>query len=155
MVMLAAMIATLTVGAASAAQVANVSMRARVGVGQEVLIMGLYVRSEAVVLIRGVGPTLAQFDISDVLEDPMLTVFDSEGHIVAEALGFDTLNFLEHEYIVGLGHKLGAFPILGQPKDAGMAVVLAPGAYTVHLRSISGGTGIALAEAYFDDQPPS
>jgi hypothetical protein len=154
-VMLVAMIATLTAGAASAAQVANVSMRARVGEGQEVLIMGLYVRSEAVVLIRGVGPSLTQFDITGVLEDPMLTVFDSRGHIVAEALGFDTLNFLQHEYIVGLGDRLGAFPITGLPKDAGLAVRLAPGAYTVHLRSISGGSGIALAEVYFDDQPSS
>ena len=127
-------------------------MRARVGEGQEVLIMGLYVRSEAVVLIRGIGPSLAHFDISGALEDPMLTVFDSEGHVVAEALGMDTLNFIEHEYVVGFAGNLGAFPISGITKDAGLVVTLPPGAYTVHLKSIAGGSGIALAEAYFDDQ---
>jgi hypothetical protein len=71
------------------AQLVNISTRASVGVGASVEIAGLVIEGSQPtrVLIRAVGPTLANFSVSGVLAQPSLTVFDSSGNTVATNTG--------------------------------------------------------------------
>src|ERR1035438_9139077 len=65
----------------------NISTRGQVGVGADVMIAGLVVGpgSPNTVLIRAVGPSLAQYvpqGVSGLLEAPVLSLFDSSGALV-------------------------------------------------------------------------
>ena len=61
----------------AAGQLANLSTRAFVGSGDNVLIPGLVISGAAPrrVLVRAVGPGLAAFGVAGTLADPVLTVF--------------------------------------------------------------------------------
>ena len=54
----------------------NLSCRARVGTGGDILIAGFVIRGTAPrrLLIRGVGPTLAGFGVAGTLADPKLEI---------------------------------------------------------------------------------
>ena len=62
----------------AASQLANLSTRAMVGTGDNVLIGGFIVGdvANATVVLRAIGPSLAAAGISDPLLNPTLTVFD-------------------------------------------------------------------------------
>jgi hypothetical protein len=131
------------------AKLANVSIRGRVAPGDDTLIAGFFVPTDsAAILIRGVGPSLAPFGIKDCLSDPQLTVYDSKGAVVAKSLRISDLNFVAHEQLISIFARAGAFPILGLTSDSVMFIGLPPGAYTLHITSKSGGSGIVLGEIY-------
>src|SRR5690606_24194138 len=63
----------------------NMSARTEVGTGEDVLIIGFVVEgtSPLKLLVRGIGPSLAQFEIGNALADPKVRVF-RDRTIVAE-----------------------------------------------------------------------
>ncbi|HSP64472.1 MAG TPA: hypothetical protein VLQ90_15895 [Pyrinomonadaceae bacterium] len=64
--------------------VANISTRAAVGTGTDVLIAGVIVdASDKKILVRGTGPSLAGFGIATFLPDPYLELHDGMGTTVA------------------------------------------------------------------------
>jgi len=67
-----------------ATRLVNFSARNQVGTGANVLVVGFVISGDApkTLLIRGVGPTLAQFGVQGVLADPQLALFDASGAIV-------------------------------------------------------------------------
>ncbi|MEJ6730954.1 MAG: hypothetical protein QNK90_02600, partial [Opitutaceae bacterium] len=63
----------------------NLSSRGFVGSGSEVFVAGFVISEGASkqVLIRAIGPTLANYGISGVLVDPELKLYDSGNNLIA------------------------------------------------------------------------
>lgn len=118
----------------------NVSGRARVGVGDNVLITGFTLRGEEYsgVLLRGLGPSLAWHGVNgEVLPDPFLGLYGIKGSIAEN----DDWNYLVQTL---------ADPRY-EPEDDRESYIqetLDPGAYTAVLRGQDGAQGIGLVENY-------
>lgn len=123
----------------------NISTRANAGTGGDVLTAGVVVTGSVPkrVLIRGVGPGLAQLGLTGVLTNPTLTLI-KDGQIVAQNTGFGTST--DAAAISATGLQVGAFPMVAA--DSAMVVSLAPGNYTAQVTSATGATGVALVEIY-------
>jgi hypothetical protein len=98
------------------------------------------------VLIRGVGPSLAPFGVTDGLADPVLTLRRADGSIV------DTNDDWASVEAEVLGEKLfervGAFDIARGSRDAVLVTRLPAGAYTVTVNAKGTASGQALVEVY-------
>src|SRR5207244_2155745 len=66
-------------------RLANISSRGLVQAGDDVMIGGFIVggAESGDVLIRAIGPSLAQFNVSGVLSDPTLELHDGAGAVIA------------------------------------------------------------------------
>jgi hypothetical protein len=130
------------------AQLTNISTRAFVGTGSSVEIAGLVIQGSAPakVLIRAVGPTLANFSVSGVLAQPTLTVIDSSGNTVATNTGWSTN--ANAAAIASETASIGAFALPQGSADCALLLTLPPGAYTAIVSGVGGTSGIALVEAY-------
>ena len=130
----------------------NVSTRANVGTGENILIAGFVVNGTVSrrVLIRGIGPTLRNFGLppNGVLADPQLKLLDAAGSTVAT--NDDWSAGPEAPFISAAAAAAGAFPLGTGSKDASLLVMLAPGAYTAQLSGVgtTNNTGIGLIEVY-------
>ncbi len=132
----------------SAATLANISTRARVGTDSEVLILGYSVSGAAPkrLLIRAVGPGLAGFGVTDALADPTLAVLDRAANEVAT-----NDNWGETPDAPALRQamqEVGAFALADDSLDAAAVVELDPGSYTVRVSGVGSDTGVALVEIY-------
>jgi hypothetical protein len=133
---------------AAAPRLVNLSTRAFVGEGERAAVLGFVIPpgSPRGVVVRGIGPTLAQFGVVDVLADARLELFDQTGWRMA-------VN--DHWRENGSGTdfaRFGAFALASDSKDASLAIGgLTPGAYTVRLSGPPGITGIGLIELYETD----
>ncbi len=130
--------------AASPTRFVNFSARTRVGPGAHVLAMGFTVTGNApkTLLVRGIGPALAQFGVSDVLADPQLTVFGM-GAVIASNDGWSGTTALSRAF-----QQAGAFPLPAASNDAATVITVQPGTYIVQLSSVGETTGVALIELY-------
>lgn len=122
----------------------NVSARARVGTGDDFLIAGFVVSGSTskTVLIRAVGPSLAQFGLGGVLGDPRVALL-SGTTLVASNDNWGAGTALTNAF-----NQVGAFPLADTSRDSALLVAVQPGAYTVQLSGVNGATGIALVEIY-------
>jgi len=126
----------------SNSKLANISTRGRVGSGDQVLISGFIlgdVRTSTVVL-RVLGPTLASLGIDDPLTDPILTVYDSNGTILA---GND--NWQDDPNAVDIDQN-GLAPADGA--ESAVILSLPAGAYTTLAFGANGATGVGLVEVF-------
>jgi hypothetical protein len=126
---------------------ANVSTRGYVSSAQT-LIGGFVVEGTAprTVLIRADGPVLATFNVSGPLPDPVLTVYDSGGKVVATNTKWTTNTDLTA--ISSAAQQTGAFALPNPSADSALLLTLQPGAYTAQITSAKGNSGTALFEAY-------
>ena len=124
----------------------NLSTRTQVGAGANVLTAGFVVEGEGTlrVLIRGIGPTLADFGVAGTLEDPRIVLFDSGSASLGENDDWGS----QSAEISTVSASVGAFALTDGSADAAMLVELAPGAYTVQLSGKNDGTGEGLIEIY-------
>lgn len=125
------------------------SSRAQTGSGANAHIMGLVVTGAKPksFLVRGVGPTLANFSVTGSLTDPVLTVYNSSASAVFTNDNWNDVSNLAE--LRAATSATGAFTLPEASKDSAGLVTLDPGAYTLHLvPSASGGSGISLIEAY-------
>ena len=100
----------------------------------------------AALLLRGIGPGLAQFSFAHALTAPSLVLRNSAGVAVAEnAAWARAANAAE---IVATSARVGAFPLAAGSADNAVLTALAAGAYTVAVGPGAGGAGTALAEIY-------
>ncbi len=118
----------------------NLSVRAEVE-QDETLIVGFVIggtRSLSLV-VRAIGPSLAAFGISNPLADPHITLYSGGGEIANN-----------DDWSGSDGRELGAFPLVEGSKDGVLSVTLAPGIYTVHVKSAepTAGAGLLLVELY-------
>ena len=128
---------------------ANVSTRGYVSSSQT-FIGGFVVEGTAprTVLIRADGPVLANFSVPSPLPDPVLTVFDSKGNVVATNTGWTSNTTPSAISVAALA--VGAFALPNPSVDSALLLTLPPGAYTAQITSAKGNSGIALFEAYTD-----
>jgi hypothetical protein len=125
-----------------ASKLANISTRGFIQTGDNVMIGGFILGGgigASSVVIRGIGPSLSAFGITNPLLDPMLELHDANGAIIDSNDDWRTNQAL----IQSTG--------LQPSNDAESALLLsnpAPGAYTVILRGKNGGTGVGVIEAY-------
>jgi uncharacterized protein GlcG (DUF336 family) len=119
---------------------ANISSRLNVGANDNVLIAGFIITGQnpKKILIRGLGPSLAQFHISNVLTDPMLELHKPGGGVV-------TNDNWKSTQLIDI-QATGIPPANGL--ESAILVTLAPGAYTAIVRGKNGGTGVGLVEMY-------
>jgi hypothetical protein len=124
----------------------SLSIRGAAGTGDQTLIVGFGVNGfgSKQVLLRGIGPTLAQFGVAGALADPQLTLFAGTTAINQNA-GWGGSAALSNAFTA-----VWAFALPPNSKDAALLVPLAPGLYSVQVTSPTS-TGIALVEAYDAD----
>jgi len=127
---------------------ANISTRALVGTGGNILIAGFVVTGSqpARVLVRGVGPGLQAFGVSGALAQPILTVYDSANKVVGTNTGWQ--NAPNSAEISSVAVTVGAFALQGGSADSALLLNLPPGTYTAEVAGAGGATGIALVEVY-------
>jgi uncharacterized delta-60 repeat protein len=124
----------------------NLSARAHVFTGEQILIGGFIIggTENKMVLIRGLGPSLAGFGVPGPLANPTLSLFDHTATLVATN---DNWKDTQQAQIQATG--------LAPSNDFEPAILatLSPGAYTAFLQGKAATTGIGLAEIY--DADPS
>ena len=92
------------------------------------------------VVIRGLGPSLSQFGVSNVLADPTLELHDSDGTLIKS-----DDDWQDDAVQAALLSASGLAPENSQ--EAALEVNLAPGAYTAILAG-KNGTGVGIVEIY-------
>ncbi len=121
-------------------RMANISTRGLVGTGQGQLIGGFIITGgPKLVLIRAMGPSLAAFGVSPVLENPSVELFSGATSLASNDDWKTNANAAQ---IVASG-----IPPANDLESA-LLVRLEPGAYTTVVKGASASTGIALVEVY-------
>jgi hypothetical protein len=125
----------------------NLSLRAPTAPGDGVLIAGVVVGpgESARLLIRAIGPGLAQFGVEGAVKFPEISVY--QGKRLIASGGAWSESGLVHDINVASG-SAGAFPLAMQSADSAITVALDPGAYTIQVGDREGGRGEVLTEVY-------
>ncbi|HSH37242.1 MAG TPA: hypothetical protein VK993_00535 [Chthoniobacterales bacterium] len=127
-----------------AAQLLNISTRARVGTGNNVTIGGFIIsgflgNEPRRIAVRGLGPSLSKSSVDGVLQDPVIELHDSRGNLLATN---DNWKDAQPDDL----RASGLAP--EDDREAALIATLPRGAYTVVLRGANGTEGTGLVEAY-------
>lgn len=130
----------------TAAKFINISSRAMVKDGGEILIGGFIIGGDVAkrVLIRAWGPALAPapFSVAGVLSDPVLKLYAGQTEINQND------NWGADPTLKQAFKDTGAYAWADGSKDAAMIVTLNPGAYTAQVTGKAGDRGVALLEIF-------
>ena len=131
--------------AAANGKLANISTRGSVQTADNVMIGGFTLGGTSInpakVVIRGIGPSLAQVGISNPLSNPTLSLFDSNGQMVGS-----NDNWADDPNQAGQLQALNLAP--QNPAESAFVTTLPPGQYTAVVAGLNGSTGIGLIEVY-------
>ena len=123
----------------------NLSSRAQVGTGNNILVTGFVVQEGAPkrILIRAVGARLASapFNLTGTLSDPQVQLFNSNGVLV---LANDNWSADDAATMAGVG----AFPLVAGSRDAALVATPSPGTYTAQVSGVNNTSGVAILELY-------
>lgn len=131
----------------------NVSARGYV-TPQQSLTIGGYLNGAGTgldFLLRGGGPSLAQFGISDALAVPQIQLYAGQTPVASNAGWSGTTAAAQ---ISSLGAALGAYAFPDGSADDALIASLSAGPFTLVLTG-SQGSGVALDEAWDADGPPA
>jgi len=124
----------------------NISSRAFVGTGANILIGGFYVggNSSRSVLIQGLGPALANEGVPGTLAHPALSIYNSSGAKIYSNTGWGSSPVL-----LKAAAAAYANPVLqANSSDSEVLLTLPPGGYTAQVSGADGGTGVSLCAIY-------
>ena len=129
--------------AAPTARLANLSSRSIVGSGANSFIAGFVIDGTAPknVLIRAIGPTLANFGVPNTLARPHIVLRDANDAVVQTADAWPAT-------LAPVFAQLGASPLPDGSADAALEVALPPGAYSAVVSADDSGGGAAMLEVY-------
>lgn len=131
----------------------NLSIRSQAGTGSQTLIVGFTVGGGTNVskplLLRGIGPALAPFGVSDYLSDPSISLIAGAQTITRND------NWDGSAALSGTFSSVGAFALLTGSRDAASTATLSSGSYSLVLSGNGNTTGVALAEIYELPAEPS
>jgi YVTN family beta-propeller protein len=130
----------------SPTHLANISSRAFVGTGANVLIAGFVISGSTsqTVLIRASGPALGALGVAGTIPDPVLELFDSNQKLISSQFGWGGSS-----QVAGVAKSVGAFTWSDPTSnDSALLLTLPPGSYTAQASGKSGDTGVALIELY-------
>jgi hypothetical protein len=90
------------------------------------------------ICLRALGPSLASFGVQDVVTDPRIDLFDTQGTRVGANDNWQNSqkNAIE---------SAGLAP--ANPAESALLIDLAPGNYTAIVSGVGGATGVGLVEA--------
>jgi hypothetical protein len=129
------------------AKLANMSTRAMVGTGDDIVIAGFILgggppqAGDGRIVVRGIGPSLAALGVANALADPKLELRDSDGALLAS----------NNDWQDDSGHAAELTAANLSPAhnlESGLAVTLPPGLYTALLSGVNNSAGIGLVEVY-------
>jgi hypothetical protein len=161
-------------GVPPTSRLVNISTRGLVGSGNDVLIAGFWVTggpsgSWETVLLQGLGPALAQAGLSSYIPNPVITLYDASGNIMAQNTGWsnEPLSAMGSYSSVGDGSvcnsttpclveqaspaiqtRVGATLPSAGSADSAMVVTLPPGGYTMILFDANAVDGTGLVAVY-------
>jgi pectin methylesterase-like acyl-CoA thioesterase len=132
-------------GAPGAERLTGLSTRARVGA--EPVIVGFVVAGAATkpVLVRGIGPALGFFGVSDALARPRIELVRGS-EVVGTNAGWSAGG--DAAGIAAAAARVGLFPLETASADAALRTTLAPSAYTAVITDSAGRGGNGLVEIY-------
>lgn len=122
-------------------KVANISTRGRVGTADDAMIGGFIIGGTQTtrVVVRAIGPSLANYGVAGTLADPTLEVHDGNGGLLAQDDDW-------RMYQEGQLTENHLAPI--DDRESAMILLLQPGAYTAVVHGKANSTGVALIEVY-------
>lgn len=129
---------------AAPAKLANISTRAFVSTGTDIVITGFILggaNGSTRIVARGIGPSLIGSGVSDALADPTLELRDSNG-----ALLIANNDWQDDPAQAAELTAAGLAPT--NQLESGIATTLSPGTYTALLAGMNNGTGVGLVEFY-------
>ena len=123
-------------------QALNLSTRGLVSVGDNVLIGGFIISgtNPKSIVLRALGPSLTSFGLSDVLTDPVLSVYNSSGTLIASNDNWQS----DPNHFILEANGLAPANLL----ESATVQTLVPGAYTVIATGKDPTSGIGLVELY-------
>jgi hypothetical protein len=128
----------------SDSKMANLSTRAFVSTGDNIVIAGFMLGSNSgddQIVVRGLGPSLASAGVPSALADPTLDLRDANG-----ALLVTNNNWQDNQAQAAALTAAGL--ALASPLESGIAATLPPGPYTALLSGASNATGVGVIEVY-------
>jgi hypothetical protein len=126
------------------AKLANISTRALVGTGNDIVIAGFILGNGSAntnLVIRGIGGSLTVFGVPNALANPTLEVRNSNGGIIAL-----NDNWQDNQTQAAALTAAGLAPT--NPNESGLVMVPAPGQYTALLSGVNSTIGVGVIEVY-------
>jgi hypothetical protein len=131
--------------ASGPSKLGNISTRAFVSTGNDIVIAGFIIGGNSTapgrVIIRGIGPSLASVGVANSLADPTLELRDNNGSLVAANNDWQENSSQATELT-----NAGLAPT--NSLESGISATLPPGLYTALLSGVNNGTGVGLVEVY-------
>ncbi len=125
-------------------KLANISTRAFVGTGDDIVIAGFILGGNSGhdrIVVRGIGPSLTGFGVPNALANPTLELRDGNGALLVSNNDWQDDPAQAAELTAA-----GLAPT--NPLESGIAATLPPGLYTALLAGLNNGTGVGLVEVY-------
>jgi carboxypeptidase T len=129
---------------AAPAKLANISTRAFVSTGSNIVIGGFFLGGGNVndrVAVRGIGPSLTAQGVPNALADPVLELRDGNGALLVS-------NNDWQDNAVQASELMAAGLAPTNDLESGISTTLPPGPYTALLAGQDNGTGVGLVEVY-------
>lgn len=126
----------------------NISTRGSVQTGPDVVIGGFILggnEGNANVIIRGIGPSLVKFGISNPLVDPTLQLRDGDGALLM------TNDDWQDDPDQTVQIRASGIPPEDE-RESAIAASLRPGNYTATLAGRNDGTGVGIVEVFAREQ---
>lgn len=127
------------------ARLGNIATRGSVQTSENVMIAGFALGGSSInpakVVVRALGPSLAQSGITNPLSNPSLQLFDNNGQLVANNNDWQDVAAQATEL-----QSLNLAPV--NAAESAIVATLPPGLYTAIEAGQTGGTGIGLIEVY-------
>lgn len=124
------------------ARLTNFALRAGVAAGEPLIVDFVVAGSSPrPVLVRAVGPGLAELGVAGAAVAPQLRVIDDTGRLLSTAAGWPAA-------LRGVFGATGAFALAEGSGDAAALLSLAPGSYALQVEAGNDGPGVVLAEIY-------
>jgi hypothetical protein len=127
----------------------NISTRAFVSTGDNVVIAGFVLGNNSGltrIAIRGIGPSLIPFGVANALTNPSLELRDNNA-----ALLFSNNDWQDDQAQAAQLTAAGLAPT--NPSESGIVFTLGPGQYTAILAGVNNASGVGVVEVY-DLGPP-
>jgi hypothetical protein len=125
-------------------KLANISTRAFVSTGDDIVIAGFLLSDSSTsdrVVVRGIGPSLALAGVTNALADPTLELRDNNGTLLVA-----NNNWQDNAVQASEISAAGLAP--ANPLESAIAATLPPGLYTALLAGRNNATGIGVVEVY-------
>jgi hypothetical protein len=126
------------------AKLANISTRAFVSTGDDIVIAGFILGNHTGndrIVVRGIGPSLTAAGVANALANPTLELHDGNGVLLASNNDWQDNPAQAAELTAA-----GLAPT--NNLESGIAATLPPGLYTALLAGLNNGAGIGLVEVY-------